>query len=652
MSPLDTLAWWQWAILAAVPPAIVLLYFLKLRRKPLVVPSTFLWRKSIEDMRANSIWQRLRANLLLVLQLLLVGLVILALVRPSWSGSKLVGHRFILLIDTSASMNSRDEAPTRLDEAKRRALVLVEQMAEGDVAMIISFSDVAQVEQVFTDNRRQLQRRVAAIVPTNRTTALGDALRVAAGMASRASTSQPPEVSAAAGLPATVYIFSDGRFSDVENFSLGSLAPVFVPIGRADAANVGITAFGVRRSGDAQEHAAAFVRLDHCGPGEVSASVELYRDDALVDVKTVQLGAHESGGTSFDLGELESGLLRAAVHPGGTLSTDDNAWAAIDPPLRRQVLLVTPGNDVLEKALTTDSARAMADVQVEGVDYLETQEYRRRAAEDYYALVIYDQCTVPQMPEANTLFVGTLPPRGGWSHKKTVLAPAIIDVEASHPLMYLVVLGDVRFAEAAPLVPPSGATVLVSSDAGPLVAIAPRERFEDLVVGAEIVGRDATGQRTVNTDWPLRLSFPVFVLNALDYFTDAAKLNSLSVEPGHPAPLASLGQGDELVVRSPGGKETKLVRSRANAFHFSGTEELGVYTVEQPGQPARHFSVNLLSSLESDVVPRSEIHIGYDDVRGEANWEGARGELWKPLLLGALGVLLVEWYIYVRRTYP
>ncbi len=39
--------WWAGLVILLVPIFIVLLYFLKLKRKPLQVPSTFLWKKSI-----------------------------------------------------------------------------------------------------------------------------------------------------------------------------------------------------------------------------------------------------------------------------------------------------------------------------------------------------------------------------------------------------------------------------------------------------------------------------------------------------------------------------------------------------------------------------------------------------------------------------
>src|SRR5687768_16105667 len=132
------LAWWQWGLLALIPPSIVALYFLKLKRQPLAVPSTYLWSRTIEDLHVNSLWQRLRQSLLLLLQLLLIVLLAITLLRPGWKGTELIGHRFIFLIDKSASMGASDIGPSRLDDAKKQVKALVEQMKTGDQAMIIS----------------------------------------------------------------------------------------------------------------------------------------------------------------------------------------------------------------------------------------------------------------------------------------------------------------------------------------------------------------------------------------------------------------------------------------------------------------------------------------------------------------------------------
>src|SRR3954453_5068244 len=72
----------EWAVLAGIPVAIIALYFLKLRRRPVQVPSTLLWRRSLEDLHVNSLFQRLRRNLLLFLQLMAVSLAMLALTGP------------------------------------------------------------------------------------------------------------------------------------------------------------------------------------------------------------------------------------------------------------------------------------------------------------------------------------------------------------------------------------------------------------------------------------------------------------------------------------------------------------------------------------------------------------------------------------------
>jgi hypothetical protein len=225
-------------------------------------------------------------------------------------------------------------------------------------------------------------------------------------------------------------------------------------------------------------------------------------------------------------------------------------------------------------------------------------------------------------------------------------------VETAHPLLQLIDLGDVRFVEGQTLKPPPGGTVLVDSHAGPLLAIAPREVFEDAVLGAPIVGNDEQGAAFANTDWPLRLSFPVFVMNAIGYFggSDTAG-TSANVQPGATVELHSAVNASTLAVRTPSGKVVSLSREGSETFSFSDTDELGVYQVEEPDQPPRRFAVNLFDSAESNIHTRPQINIGFSEVKGQGAWEGARRELWKLLLLGALGVLCLEWYIYNRRVY-
>ena len=452
--------------------------FLKLKRRPIEVPSTYLWHKSTEDLHVNSIWQRLRRNLLLFLQLLIIALAVGALLRPSWQGTKLIGNRFIFLVDNSASMTAIDVKPTRLDEAKRQVGALVDQMRSGDVAMLISFCDSARVEQSFTDNRQLLHQALDAIQPTCRTTSLLEALKLAAGLANPGRSAEGfSDVRVAEAMPASLYIFSDGRFGPVAGFALGNLEAKFVPIGSPDARNVGITAFSVRRNESKPDRLQAFARLENFGSETVKVPLELFLDDRLIDADTAEVQPKESRGVSFDLEAVNSGVLKLKATTDDQFDLDDVAYAVVNPPRRSHVLLVTPGNEPLRLALRTQEAAEMADVQIELARFLKTKGYKDQAAAGGWQLAIFDRCRPERMPAANTLFIGSLPPEGGWSAGAKTGSPQIIDVETAHPLLQWIDMGDVLVGEATPLVIPRGGRVLVDSDAGPLLALRAARRL-------------------------------------------------------------------------------------------------------------------------------------------------------------------------------
>ena len=576
-------------------------------------------------------------------------------------------------------------APSRLAEAKRQVGELVDQMRSGDAAMLISFADTARVEQGFTSDRRQLRRALEAIRHTARGTSLLEALKLAAGLANPGRSAESiSDVQVAEAMPATLYIFSDGRFGPVAGFALGHLEPKFIPIGSPDAQNVGITAFSLRRNEAKPDRLQAFARLEDFGREPVSVLTELLLDDRLIDADRAELTPGESRGISFDLGAVESGVLKLRltdrnVGPPGTtdknvrpgkaadhLALDDVAYAVISPPRRSKVLLVTPGDEPLRLALQTKEAAEIADVQIEPPSFLKTKPYADRAAAGAWQLAIYDRCRPDRMPSCNTLFIGSLPPEGGWRAGAKVGSPQIIDIQASHPLLQWIDLGDVLVADATPLRIPRGGSVLIDSDAGPLLCLASRDAFEDAVLGFVIVDEavepGGAAKRFLGTNWLIRPSFPVFVLNLLEYLGGSRDvLETGGVRPGMPVSLdvpvggqvGNLSHGETAVrISTPSGRVVEAA-ARSGRVTFDDTGELGVYEVQSGGKTVQRFTVNLFDPAESAIRPNPapEIKIGDVKVTGETSWEPGRREVWKYLVGAGLVVLLLEWYIYIRRIY-
>jgi hypothetical protein len=659
----NLLSWWQWAALAAVPPAIVLLYFLKLKRRPLEVPSTYLWHKSIEDLHVNSIWQRLRNNLLLYLQLLVVLAIFLALLRPTWQALHLAGSRLVFLVDNSASMQATDVQPNRLEEAKRRVAELIDQMHSGDSAMLICFSDAARVAQNFTSNRQQLREALAAIRPSQHGTNLGEALKLAAGLVNPAQSYDKPADAPISGTK--LFIFSDGRFPDVPNFELGNLEPTFVPIGRMDATNVGIVNFGVGRNEEHKGKLQAYVRLNNSAdpraggpPANVLLKLFINGHDHPANADRLTIAAGETKGLSFDLDDFESGVLRLQAETHDQLAADDQAWAVVNPPRRAKVLLVTPKNERLEQVLTTKAAAELAEVRVEGPAFLKSKTYLNQVDLGAWDLVIYDRAPPPQMPRTNTFFIACAPPGGAWKLKPEVALPQIIDAAVSHRLMQWVDANEIQKVIAAtPLEVSAGGTVLIDSDKGPLLAIAPREAYEDLVLGMVLVEERtaADGSRAAyrNTDWPWRASFATFIFNVLAGQASQELTAAGSNRPGAIVSLDAPNARTGLDVQMPSGRTVSLPPNPSGKLIFTDTEELGVYRVSAGGKVIEQFAVNLLDEKESDIRlgDHPSFKIGYVDVAGKTGWVAGHRDIWRELVLAALAIAVLEWLIYLRRVY-
>lgn len=460
---------WSW--LALAPVILLLLYFLKLRRRPLEVSSTLLWRKSIEDLHVNSLFQWLRKNLLLIVQLLVLGALGYALAGPTHN-REAQGRHLIFILDNSASMSATDVKPNRLEEAKRRLREHIAAMSDTDHAMLIAFNSEAAIVQSFTTRKPDLLTAVDRVPTTQRTTRLEQALALAEGQANpRRSTIEgsmedapagqmarsllPPE-----GLRAEAIIFSDGRFPDVPNFNAGKLQLRFETIGTlpkpatgSGPRNVAITMASLRRDERRPEQFRVEVRaqsyLTEPLQGQVSLLLEVLTSAGRVDrqSKPIDLLARTQEVTPDDTEEQKLGQIlpgNSAPNPIETfhindpgqgwvritlvdrrtgtewkddLDLDNRAWLAIAPVRRARVLRIGPPNDILEAFLRACSERQQANVvSLPAAGFEQTQAYLDATKAEQNDLVIFDRVQPSRpdlMPQANTFFVGSAPPWAG-----------------------------------------------------------------------------------------------------------------------------------------------------------------------------------------------------------------------------------------------
>jgi hypothetical protein len=690
-------------VMFCIPPLIILLYFLRLKRKPVPVPSTFLWKKSVEDLHVNRLMQWLRRNVLLLLQLLAILVMIYGVLGPRLHGAVFGGRHYILMIDNSASMSATDVPPSRLEWAKAEALKEIDAATDADVGMVIVFSDVAEIRQSYTSNRAALRRAVEAVRPTQRTTRLDEALALAASLANPARTTDDiaaapadPEPGkertyvAAEGLQADVHLYSDGKFPPVPDFALANLNLSFhvppAPSVEGSSDNVAVIRFDAERDPDDPTTviARAAVRNFKRDDADVRPRVELLQGTRLVatydeddfrrDQRRRPIPARgERPDLTFTIADVpENADLVLHLKLDGNadaLPLDDEAWVVLGVIRKARVLIVGPPNPRLRDFFDAPSTKKIAEVTYLPPDVLQPgadpKGYLNPAREGKYDLIVFDRCGPPSedaMPASNTLFVGHPPPpyapadraRPGDSNAvQTVQGPGVRGWQGRHPVMrFLQALDEVDVAEAfrLPDLPPRTQRLIEGSENLVLLAAIPRQAFTDLVLAFPLIGSDGRW----NTNWPLKVSFPLFLRNTLLHLGNVRDAGTEEpLKPGQVKRL-QLGGVPEIRVTRPDGTTDRLERGARADFALAGTDQLGLYVVrwDDPGgqgAQSRRFAVNLFDPLESDLAPTQDVTVG--EITVAAGGERKQPlDLWKWPVLAGLLVLVLEWWVYNKRV--
>lgn len=681
MSWISTLSTWQWAVMAAVPIGILLLYFLKLRREPVQVPSTYLWSRTIEDLHVNSLLQRLRRSLLLFLQLLAVALAALALLRPGIRGETTDQGRTVFLLDTSASMQATDgeDGMSRFETARKLIEQRIEQMSDSDTAMLVTFSDRPDTVQSFTSDRRRLRDALSRVEVSSHPTDILGALKAADGLANPRRSSEVGDMNdlqVADAMPADLLIFSDGGFQPVTEFNLGNLVPQYIAIGSKTPRNTAITAFSAERNVERPTQVQAFATIINLGQTAIETTATLSMDGEFLDASTVSLEPEEQTGLSFVVDSEEAVTLELKLDGDDNLPLDDVAYAGLTPMRTVSVLVITPGNSPLELGLETEKAAKICIPEFVLPSYMETEAYTARSQAGSDDLIIYDRCSPPEMPLTNTFFIGALPPGSdvgngdvangdvaqnsndgdleqatGWSWASEPSPLVLVDIDRTHPMMRFLELFSLLIFEGRAIQGPPGSNELVGADVGPMLVLAPRDGFQDMVLGYEIISSDKDGLTQTNTNWYAERSWPVFILNVLRYLAGAAEATGApSYQPGETVRVRLESSVAEAKLQRVGGASRPIVPSPSGMVEIVDTETPGNYAIEDGDRMADLFAVNLFDRGESDLRVADSVELGYEAVEAATGGIEQRYEYWRLALLAVLALLAAEWWIYSRRV--
>lgn len=705
---------------AIAVPSLIILYFLKLRRRDMEVSSTLLWKKAIQDMQANAPFQRLRRNILLLLQLLLLAAAIMALAQPERKSDTTVGQRHVILIDRSASMQAKDAGErgetARIDQAKKEAIELVNSLREpglldlgdesaGDQAMVIAFGAQADVRQNFTANKAELKRAIEAIEPTDGPGLIEEAFKLAKAYAPKAVVENKGFV--ALGPPAVIHIYSDGRLVDADKADPDPDDQVaYHAQGDKATANVAITGLRVERPFDDPGKLSLFVGVQSTFRTARSLSVELAIDNQVIGAKAIEIdgatlregaaeggangGAGDSGpksvstlnpglsGVVFALERSDGGVatIRLVSESPDALSVDDRAFVIIPPARRLSALLVTEGSfylrEVMEGLNLTKLGVASPALVQQMLDKGGEEVDPNIGPLSQYDVIVLDKWlprvpspaggTAPALPPGRVLALGVVPPPpAGLIDDGPGEITQVLSYTRDHPALRYSQLDEITIGK-------SRKTRVADDTAVKIIA-----RDQDSPIIFEAADTDTRALVVTfnpgESDWALKPGFVAFLASALPWLAHSAgEETGTQLQPGQTLSqrLPTGGTGttaaSNVTLVLPDDQRVNLQPAADGTVAFGPLATSGVYTLEWTGQAGggdvevdgrirRALAANLLDPAESDVGAEPELGLASRVVTAKEGEQNVTRKLWPWFVLGALGVCMLEWYVYNRKVH-
>jgi hypothetical protein len=602
--------------LLAVP--ILILYMLKLRRREVGVSSVMLWQMLLRDREANAPWQKLKRNLLLLLQLLLLAALVIALARPFLRVPAVAAGTVVVLLDASASMNATDVEPNRFEAAKAAVRQLIGGLTSDGKMSLMLVGRQPEVLASATSDKDVLKTALGKARISEGTSDWEAAFALASGAVRAASVER-----------STVVIVSDGGLPQ-------NLPPLpgevrYVPVGES-ADNLAIEALALRPAPDGPE---LFAKVASYGAADRAAIISFYISEQLFSAQQVSVPAGKTADVVLSDLPKETAVYKARLSLPASegdgkevdgFALDNTAWAVYQPASAGRALLISPGNVFIEQVLAAlpglQPFRLTPGAPLPG---------------DPFDLYVFDSVITDTLPAKDLLLVNP-PPNPLFEVGSVFTNTALSRIFVDDPLLQFVDWSNVHILKARKVTVPTWARVLVEAEGGPLVFAGETGGRRVAVLTFDLH----------DSDLPLLVTYPILMSNLINYLAPAQAFSAPDgLRPGETLVIKPSGGDAVIAIDDPGGNRYAATATEAGVV-FVDTHVLGVYTVVSNQSVLGHFAVNLFNPAESNIRPAQAIRIGKSEVAASAREERGQLEIWPWLAAAAFAVLLVEWWIYHR----
>ncbi len=587
---------WPLFLLITIP-LLILLYILKRKYREEVISSTLLWNEVYKNTRANTPWEKLRKNIMLLLQIIILLLLILSLMRPFLNFGGKTYKNIILVIDNTASMSAEYGDGTRLDEAKKLAKEFLASTKDDTNTYIIAFDGNSNLLQNGDFDKEVSNDIISSISQSYNSGDINETLSF-------------------------VKAIGEGIEEDYEviaitdkDFSLGDVNGKVVSL-----ANSGVNASIDNISHKFLEDSVRVIAtITNRGTGDYQGDFSLYDGEELISVEALDLKEGENKTLTFDLSSIKSETLRGELSRKDMIAGDNTYNHVVGKKKVNKVLIVTEQNLFLEKAFSN----------IQNTEVYKTNNASNLTSADNYDLYVFDGVTPDIMPSkgsilfinpsSNEFFNVTSGGEGGE-------AKAVIGEVSKY-------LEDTTFTAAK-----------YNSIEIPYYGKGFLNIDEDFIgFKGEVDGRKiaALSFDLHNSDFPLKKEFPILMYELGENLISSGMVYSSNYKAGEKIIAKGLSLDSNITLTYPNGDTEEITSgdeikedSQIGVYRLETQDEKELFSVNFPSEKEGNTNVSNISESENVVSSKADLKRGLN--------------LYPLIIILAIAVVAFEWIMYKR----